>query len=140
MELMPNVIGFCYQQDPIIFRNTAHIMEHGTKNRQIDQLSSLFVWLVGQLKGLKPLRCKQSAVESIASSIGMNLSTSFLMEVLRKCLIVSSYINKRLMGSALHVAQLMGDSSVMDKLKKLSLLAFIRPRCYPREVSSLEFE
>jgi ribosomal biogenesis protein LAS1 len=76
----------------------------------------LFAWLVGQLKGLKPLRCKQSAAESLASSIGMNLSNAILMEVLRKCLLVSSYGNKQLMGSALHLAQLMGDSSVMDKL------------------------
>uniref|UniRef100_A0A2K1YNZ5 Uncharacterized protein n=1 Tax=Populus trichocarpa TaxID=3694 RepID=A0A2K1YNZ5_POPTR len=70
----------------------------------------------------------------------MNLSTSFPMEVLRKCLLVSLYSNKRLMGSTLHLAQLMGDSSMIDKLKKLSLLAFIRPRCYLREISSPEFE
>ncbi|KAJ6885689.1 hypothetical protein NC651_026360 [Populus alba x Populus x berolinensis] len=34
---------------------------------------------------------------------------------------VSSYGNKQLMGSALHLAQLMGDSSIMDKLKKKKL-------------------
>jgi len=44
------------------------------------------------------------------------------------------------MGLALHLAPLMGDSSVMDKLKKLSLLAFIRPICYPREVFFPVFE
>jgi ribosomal biogenesis protein LAS1 len=57
----------------------------------------------------------------------MNLSNAILMEVLRKCLLVFSYGNKQLMGSALHLAQLMGDSSVMDKLKKLSLLALSDP-------------
>ncbi|KAJ6898274.1 hypothetical protein NC652_024939 [Populus alba x Populus x berolinensis] len=53
----------------------------------------------------------------------MNLSNAILMEVLHKCLLVSSYGNKQHMGSALHLAQLMSDSFVMDKFKKLSLLA-----------------
>jgi len=98
-----------------------------TETGQIERLSSLFAWLVGQLKGLKPLRCKETAAERKASSIGMNLSNTILMEVLRKCLLVSSNGNKQLMDSALHLAQLMGDTSVMGKLKKLSSLVLSDP-------------
>ncbi|KAH8498800.1 hypothetical protein H0E87_017646 [Populus deltoides] len=125
LMLLKAVLNMIDTHEAMKYEMGTHLIswEHGTENHQIDRLSSLFAWLVGQLKGLKPLRCKQSAAESIASSTGMNLSNTILMEVLRKCLLVSSYGNKQLMGSALHLAQLMGDSSVMDKLKKLSLLA-----------------
>lgn len=129
LMLLKAVLNMIDTHEAMKYEMGTHLIswEHGTENCQIDRLSSLFAWLVGQLKGLKPLRCKQSAAESLASSIGMNLSNAILMEVLRKCLLVSSYGNKQLMCSALHLAQLMGDSSVMDKLKKLSLLALSDP-------------
>ncbi|KAJ6409271.1 hypothetical protein OIU84_008880 [Salix udensis] len=129
LMLLKAVLNMIDTHEAMKYEMGTHIIswEHGTENRQIDQLSSLFAWLVGQLKGLKHLRCKRSADESIASSIGMNLSNAILMGVLRKCLLVSSYGNKQLMGSALHLAHMMGDSSVMDKLKKLSLLALSDP-------------
>ncbi|KAF9675642.1 hypothetical protein SADUNF_Sadunf09G0053400 [Salix dunnii] len=129
LMLLKAVLNMIDTHEAMKYEMGTHIIswEHGTENRQIDQLSSLFAWLVGQLKGLKHLRCKRSADESIASSIGMNLSNAILMGVLRKCLLVSSYGNKQLMGSALHLAQMMGDRSMMDKLKKLSLLALSDP-------------
>lgn len=111
-----------------------------TETGQIERLSSLVAWLVGQLEGLKLLRCKETAAERKASSIGMNLSNTILMEVLRKCLLVSLNGNKQLMDSALHLAQLMGDTSVMGKLKKPKFVSFVKPRCYPREVFSPVFE
>ena len=98
-----------------------------TETGQIERLSSLCAWLVGQLKGLKLLRCEETAAERKASSIGMNLSNTILMEVLRKCILVSSNGNKQLMDSALHLAQLMGDTSVMGKLKNLSSLVLSNP-------------
>ncbi|XP_011036402.1 PREDICTED: uncharacterized protein LOC105133938 [Populus euphratica] len=129
LMLLKAVLNMIDTHEAMKYEMGTHLIswEHGTENRQIDRLSSLFAWLVEQLKGLKPLRCKQPAAESLASSIGMNLSNAILMEVLRKCLLVSSYGNKQLMGSALHLARLMGDSSVIDKLKKLSLLALSDP-------------
>uniref|UniRef100_A0A2K2C4J8 Las1-like family protein n=1 Tax=Populus trichocarpa TaxID=3694 RepID=A0A2K2C4J8_POPTR len=113
----------------IDIRHGTHLTSRAyrTETGQIERLSSLFAWLVGQLKGLKPLRCKETAAERKASSIGMNLSNTILMEVLRKCLLVSSNGNKQLMDSALHLAQLMGDTSVMGKLKKLSSLVLSDP-------------
>ncbi|KAJ6948544.1 hypothetical protein NC651_002770 [Populus alba x Populus x berolinensis] len=69
----------------------------------------------------------ETTAERKASSIGKNLSNTILMEVLRKCLLVSSNGNKQLMDSALHLAQLMGDTSVTGKLKKLSSLVLSNP-------------
>nr|TKS07820.1 hypothetical protein D5086_0000108600 [Populus alba] len=109
-----------------------------TETGQIERLSSLVAWLVGQLEGLKLLRCKETAAERKASSIGMNLSNTILMEVLRKCLLVSLNGNKQLMDSALHLAQLMGDTSVMGKLKKPKFVSFVKPRCH-QATKKLEF-
>ncbi|KAF9665764.1 hypothetical protein SADUNF_Sadunf16G0157700 [Salix dunnii] len=75
--------------------------EYTTETGQIERLS-LFAWLVGQLKGLKPLHSKETASERKPSSIGVNLSNTFLME-------------------------LMGDTSVMGRLKKPSSLVLSNP-------------
>ncbi|KAF7844407.1 pre-rRNA-processing protein las1 isoform X2 [Senna tora] len=75
---------------------------------QIDHLSSLFAWLVGILSNL-------------ASTEG-NMSKSVLLELLRKCLLISAPSKKQLMDSALLLAKLMDDNSMMERVKKLSLL------------------
>ncbi|KAJ6385388.1 hypothetical protein OIU77_028546 [Salix suchowensis] len=134
LMLLKAVLNMIDTHEAMKYETGTHIIswDHGTENRQIDQLSSLFAWLVGQLKGLKHLRCKRSADDSIASSIGMNLSNAILMGVLRKCLLVSSYGNKQLMGSALHLAHMMGDSSqhqsIQEATKKLEFVKLCRTK------------
>ncbi|GAV62135.1 Las1 domain-containing protein [Cephalotus follicularis] len=93
--------------------------EHRVETGQIDNLSSLFAWLVGQIKGPKPFGCKDPAAEIKVSAAGIDISNAVLMELLRQCLRVSAFGNNQLVNSALHLAQLMGDSSLMDKLSKL---------------------
>ncbi|KAI5603849.1 hypothetical protein BDE02_01G245700 [Populus trichocarpa] len=129
LMLLKAVLNMIDAQEAMKYEMGTHLTSRAyrTETGQIERLSSLFAWLVGQLKGLKPLRCKETAAERKASSIGMNLSNTILMEVLRKCLLVSSNGNKQLMDSALHLAQLMGDTSVMGKLKKLSSLVLSDP-------------
>lgn len=90
------------------YRMGTHGMEH---------LSYLFAWLVGLLGGLKSLRGTDSSAER-------NISNSFLVELLRKCLILSATGNKLLVDSSLHLAQLVGNLSIMEKLRKLSLIYF----------------
>ncbi|XP_021280844.1 uncharacterized protein LOC110414095 isoform X2 [Herrania umbratica] len=76
---------------------------------QVEHLSSLFAWLVRHLSELKPAK----------GSGGKSMSNENFKELLRKCLLVSAFGNKRLMDSALHLAQLVGNSVLMEKLNKL---------------------
>ncbi|MBA0609741.1 hypothetical protein Godav_021753 [Gossypium davidsonii] len=72
---------------------------------QVEHVSSLFAWLVRHLE-LK----------------GKNVSNAILLELLRKCLLVASLRNNHLMDSALHIAQLVGNSVLMEKLNKFRSL------------------
>ncbi|KAL4611448.1 hypothetical protein ACB092_08G124100 [Castanea dentata] len=88
---------------------------------QIEHLSSLFAWLVERLQELKPRRHKDSTAEIKTYSREAKISKTILLELLHKCLLVSASGNKHLMDSAMFLAQLMGDRSLMEKLNKLSL-------------------
>ncbi|XP_050283435.1 uncharacterized protein LOC126723697 isoform X5 [Quercus robur] len=88
---------------------------------QIEHLSSLFEWLVERLKELKPRLHKDSTAEIKTYSREAKISKTILLELLHKCLLVSASGNKHLMDSAMFLAQLMGDRSLMEKLNKLSL-------------------
>lgn len=79
----------------------------------------MFAWLVESLKGLKPPRQNFSAAEIEVYPTETNVSKTFLLELLHKCLLVSASGNKQLMDSALHLAELMGQSFLIKKLKKL---------------------
>ncbi|MBA0582910.1 hypothetical protein Gorai_025039 [Gossypium raimondii] len=72
---------------------------------QVEHVSSLFAWLVRHLE-LK----------------GKSVSNAILLELLRKCLLVASLRNNHLMDSALHIAQLVGNSVLMEKLNKFRSL------------------
>ncbi|TYI34353.1 hypothetical protein E1A91_A03G003200v1 [Gossypium mustelinum] len=72
---------------------------------QVEHVSSLFAWLVRHLE-LK----------------GKSMSNAILLELLRKCLLVASLRNNHLMDSALHIAQLIGNSVLMEKLNKFRSL------------------
>ncbi|KAK9024705.1 hypothetical protein V6N11_004863 [Hibiscus sabdariffa] len=80
---------------------------------EIEHLSSLFALLVRHLE-LKANNTKGSVGESVSNSI--------LLELLRKCLLVSSLCNDHLLDSALHIAQLVRNSVLMEKLNKLRSL------------------
>ncbi|KAG6679100.1 hypothetical protein I3842_14G114300 [Carya illinoinensis] len=86
---------------------------------QIEHLSYMFAWLVESLKGLKPPCQKFSAAEIEAYPTETNVSKTVLLELLHKCLLAAASGNKQLMDSALHLAQLMGQSFLIEKLKKL---------------------
>ncbi|TQD84512.1 hypothetical protein C1H46_029947 [Malus baccata] len=94
--------------------------DRGAEILQVEHLSSLFTWLVGNFEVLKPRQEKDSAVVIKVSSAEKTISKATLMELLRKCLIVSASANKKLMDSAAHLARLTGDSFLVGKLHKLS--------------------
>ncbi|XP_023512836.1 pre-rRNA-processing protein las1-like [Cucurbita pepo subsp. pepo] len=82
---------------------------HKMDSCQVAHLSSMFAWLVDKLK------CKE-----VFS--GKHTPEGILMELLRKCLVVSAPCNKRLMDSATDLAHLLDNSSLVKKLKKLPFL------------------
>ena len=65
------------------------------------------------------------------------MSNAILKELLRKCLLVSSFGNNLLLDSALHLAQLVGNSVLMEKLNKLRSLGLSSTEVI-EENSSLE--
>ncbi|XP_027330952.1 uncharacterized protein LOC113846658 isoform X2 [Abrus precatorius] len=76
---------------------------------QSGYLSSLFAWLVG--------------IFSKVSSAAANMPKRVLVELLHKCLLISQLCNKQLMDSAFHLAELMDDSYLLEKVKKLSVIS-----------------
>lgn len=89
--------------------------DHKVESCQVVQLSSLFAWLVDKLNGIKLKR--KGEVFS-----GKHIPKGILMELLRKCLLVSAPWNKRLLDSATDLAQLLDDDSLVKKLNKLSFV------------------
>ncbi|OIW02806.1 hypothetical protein TanjilG_29582 [Lupinus angustifolius] len=73
-----------------------------------DYLSSLFAWLV--------------AILSKVPSSTANVPKKVLLELLHKCLIISQLCNKQLMDSALYLAELVGDRSLLERAKRLYLI------------------
>lgn len=73
---------------------------------QIDLLASLFAWVVGILKKVP--------------SAKVNVPKRSLLELVQKCVRIRAPSNKQLMDSALLLAKLMDDSSLMEKVQKLS--------------------
>ncbi|XWS49512.1 hypothetical protein CRYUN_Cryun12cG0009500 [Craigia yunnanensis] len=96
---------------------------------QVERLSTLFAWLVRHLLELKPHHSK--------GSVGKSMSNAILMELLWKCLSVSSFGNNHIMDSALHLVQLVGNSVLMEKLNKLRSLCLSSTEVI-EENSSLE--
>lgn len=72
-------------------------------------LSSLFAWLV-RILGKTP-------------SNAANMPKRVLHELVRKCLLISHLCDKQVMDSALHLAQLIYDRSLLQKVQLLSGLA-----------------
>ncbi|KAF7822193.1 pre-rRNA-processing protein las1 isoform X2 [Senna tora] len=112
LNLLKAVLHLIETQDAIKYEEGKQcfgILQSRAVFYQIDRLSSLFAWLVGILSKL-------------ASTEG-NVSKSVLLELLHKCLLISAPSNKQLMDSALLLAKLMDDNSMMERVKKLSLLS-----------------
>ncbi|KAL3516425.1 hypothetical protein ACH5RR_023327 [Cinchona calisaya] len=97
---------------------------HTDEPRQIEHLSSLFEWLVRNLSAVKPLELKSSA-EAKDFLIEKNHSKATIFEFLHKCLVASSHGNLQLMTSALVLARMMGNESLISKLEKLLPLSLL---------------
>ena len=111
LELIFLLLFLLLGRQPLIFS------DNNPEVHQVEHLSSLFTWLVGNLKKLKRRRHKDKS--STGDSI---VPKPALMQLIRKCLMLSASGNKQLMDSAFHIAQLIGDDHLMKKLNKLALL------------------
>ncbi|CAN0927155.1 Ribosomal biogenesis protein LAS1L [Linum grandiflorum] len=115
LTLINAVLNVIESQDTV-----DHITENSLLPSQSEGLCSVFLWLVGQLNGLKTLFSKDAKAETKISTTGMSMSNAMLTQVLRKCLLASSCGNKQLMNAAKLLVQLIGNSSLTEKLSKLS--------------------
>nr|XP_011464875.1 PREDICTED: protein LAS1 isoform X2 [Fragaria vesca subsp. vesca] len=121
LALLNAVLDMIETQEEMMGRGLNTSSDCGAKIYQVEHLSSLFTWLVRSFKGLKPPE-EDSADEVKVSSAEKTISKAVLMDVLRKCLLVSASANNHLMKSALHLAKLTGDEYLVQKLNKLSFL------------------
>ncbi|KAF9598331.1 hypothetical protein IFM89_026859 [Coptis chinensis] len=106
---------------------------------QIEQLSSLVLWLIEDYK-----RVKQHASSIVHgneihnSSVDMNVVPKVtLAEILKKCLLYSPG-NRQLARSAMLLAQIIGSSSMVERLKKLPSLSL--PNLDSAEQSSVRVD
>ncbi|KAI3849111.1 hypothetical protein MKW98_029036 [Papaver atlanticum] len=97
--------------------------QYKAENRLLEYLSSLVPWLIDRLK-------KGKGPGKIGSG------DKNLMELLRKCLLVSYPGNTHLSESAILLAQMLGNENLVIKLKKLSNLR-LPSITYAEECSSL---
>ncbi|XP_076928465.1 uncharacterized protein LOC143592435 [Bidens hawaiensis] len=87
-----------------------------------EHLSYLFKWLVGSLNDLKPSRRKITTAESVNSPKDKSLPKSTLIDLMVKCLTVSSHRNNHLASAASVLAHTVGNHSLVQKLNKLASL------------------
>ncbi|CAI0541987.1 unnamed protein product [Linum tenue] len=111
--------------------------EQETQPSRTEGLGSVFLWLIGQLQGLKEtLFSKDAKAETKINSTGMSMSNAILMGILRKCLLASSCGNKQLMDGAKLLAELTGKSSLIEKLNRLSSHYLSAAAPVPEETAS----
>ncbi|CAL9012399.1 unnamed protein product [Prunus brigantina] len=122
--LLALVLDMIENQEAVIYETgwVRTSSDHRAETLQVEHLSSLFKWLVKKFEGLKPHVEKDSVAEIKVSSGEKTISKAILMELLRKCLVLSASANNQLMDSAIHLAQLTGDNYLLGKLNKLSSL------------------
>ncbi|KAK6251530.1 hypothetical protein QUC31_009163 [Theobroma cacao] len=114
LALLQRVLDMIGTNEALKYQTEGHLTSSDRSREacQVEHLSSLFAWLVRHLLELKPAK----------GSGGKSMSNENFTELLRKCLLVSAFGNKHLMDSALHLAQLVGNSVLMEKLNKLRSL------------------
>ncbi|KAF3453170.1 hypothetical protein FNV43_RR03607 [Rhamnella rubrinervis] len=119
---------------------TQETMEYDMGRRIVKlSISFLFTWLVRIFKELKPRHKKDSANKIKVSSAETTVSKELLVELLRRCLMLSSG-NKQLMDSAFHLAQLIGDSHLIGKLNNFSFLVSPDPNVIEDDSSHLNLK
>ncbi|XP_021800644.1 uncharacterized protein LOC110744917 isoform X2 [Prunus avium] len=124
LALLNAALDMIETQEAVLFETggVCTSSDHRAEILQVEHLSSLFKWLVGNFEGLKPHLEKDSAPEIKVSVGEKTISKAILMELLRKCLVLSASANNQLMDSAVHLGQLTGDNYLLGKLNKLSSL------------------
>ncbi|KAK9735935.1 hypothetical protein RND81_04G239100 [Saponaria officinalis] len=95
------------------------LSKYDLETQTIGVLSSLFTLLVLVLKGLN-LSQNESLGWDTESDCSIPRTT--LTELVRRCLLAAGPENHELMGSALLIAKMVGNSRMNDRIEKLSLL------------------
>lgn len=89
--------------------------EYDTEFSKTDRLSYLLEWLAGNLARLEETETKESSTE-------LNMPKTTLIQLLHKCLLVSCPNNNKLTSTALVLARITGNNTLVEKLTKLAML------------------
>ncbi|KAH0983323.1 hypothetical protein GBA52_010500 [Prunus armeniaca] len=116
LALLNAVLDMIENQEAVIYETgwVRTSSDHRAETLQVEHLSSLFKWLVKIFEGLKPHVEKDSVAEIKVSSGEKTISKAILMELLRKCLVLSASANNQFMDSAVHLAQLTGTTTYWE--------------------------
>ncbi|KMZ65703.1 hypothetical protein ZOSMA_310G00070 [Zostera marina] len=93
---------------------------------EVSHLSSLVFWLVMKLKELNNANLVIDETQSVMSSADTAPRVS-LMALLRQCLLLSASGNTHFLDSALLLADMVGDKTMIEKLKIMSSVMFENP-------------
>ncbi|KAL7122480.1 hypothetical protein ACP275_01G048500 [Erythranthe tilingii] len=96
--------------------------DNSTKPHRNELLPCLFEWLVQNLKTSYPVSKKKESAEIKSSKTEKYLPKETVLGLVRRCLLLSYPGKNRLMGSAVTLAQVSGDATLLQKLKKFALL------------------
>ncbi|XP_052181326.1 pre-rRNA-processing protein las1-like isoform X2 [Diospyros lotus] len=124
MTLLKSVLEIIETEEGKKYGNDS-ILENIVEVHHIERLSHLVRWLVENLNGLKLTATRRKDSGNAAegcSADSSRLPKSILVELLRKCLLASWPGNEQLRNSALVLAHMIGNSSLIDKLNKLHCL------------------
>ncbi|EYU37440.1 hypothetical protein MIMGU_mgv11b003028mg [Erythranthe guttata] len=96
--------------------------DNSTKPHRNELLPCLFEWLVQNLKTSYPVSKKKESAEIKSSKTEKYLPKETVLGLVRRCLLLSYPGKNRLMSSAVTLAQLSGDATLLQKLKKFAIL------------------
>ncbi|CAL8135830.1 unnamed protein product [Prunus armeniaca] len=131
LALLNAVLDMIENQEAVIYETgwVRTSSDRRAETLQVEHLSSLFKWLVKIFEGLKPHVEKDSVAEIKVSSGEKTILKAILMELLRKCLVLSASANNQFMDSAVHLAQLTGQLPI-GKTEQTVFISFIKFGCY----------
>ncbi|ESQ41191.1 hypothetical protein EUTSA_v10012989mg [Eutrema salsugineum] len=115
LTLLKAVLDMIQNNERRRYETDVHLTEKSAEEvSQAEQVPFLFAWLVGLISGSKHFQRN--------SSLEVKSPSMFLMELIRKCLLLGALGYELVLKSAFVLAEIVGGRVLKDKLIKLPLL------------------
>ncbi|CAN8256548.1 unnamed protein product [Cochlearia groenlandica] len=115
LTLLKAVLDMIQSNEHRRYETDLHLTEKSAEEAsQAEQVPYLFAWLVGLLSGSKHFQRN--------SSIEVKSSSMFLMELIRKCLLLGALGYELVLRSAFVLADVVGGRNLKEKVMKLPLV------------------